>query len=267
MSDDDIALSEKRMYGEKRPETHAYVASGLGVTRVETAGGQVGRFSLDERCTARDVAGSTGEVAVATDDDVLVTTDDGFAPTDFGPATAVGYDSDGLLAAGEDGTVARYADGEWTALGTVADVRAIDDGLLGAEGGVYALPALDRLALADVTDVAPGYAATTAGLYERDDDAWTEVRSGHHQAVASDGERVHAAADGGLFELVDGAWDRCALPVDERVVDVVHGVDTYAVTEAGTFLVEADAEATADGQGGWRRRSLGVPEVVGVAVA
>ncbi len=28
VSDDDIALSEKRMYGEKRPETHAYVASG-----------------------------------------------------------------------------------------------------------------------------------------------------------------------------------------------------------------------------------------------
>jgi hypothetical protein len=266
MSDDDIALSEKRMYGEKRPETHAYVASGLGVTRVETAGGQVGRFSLDERCTARDVAGSTGEVAVATDEDVLVTIDDGFAPTGFGPATAVGYDDEGLLAAGED-RIARYADGEWTTLGTVADVRAIDDGLLGADGGVYALPDLDRLGLADVTDVAPGYAATTAGLYERDGDAWTEVRTGGHRAVASDGERVHAAADDGLFELIDGAWERCALPVDERVVDVVHGDDTYAVTEAGTFLVAADPEATADGRGGWRQRSLGVPGVVGVAVA
>ena len=267
MSDDDIALSEKRMYGQKRPETHAYVASGLGVTRVETAGGQVGRFSLVKRCTARDVAGSNGEIAVAAGDDVLVSTDEGFAPTEFGPATSVGYDSDGLLAGGEDGTVARYGGGKWTPLGQVAAVRAIDGDLLGAEGGVYGLPSLDRLGLADVTDVAPDYAATTAGLYERDGDEWTEVRSGPYSAVASDGERVHAAADDGLFELVDGAWERCPLPVDEHVVDVVHGADVYAVTEAGTFLVETEAEATADGRGGWRQRSLGVPDVVGVAVA
>lgn len=266
MSDDDIALSEKRMYGQKRSETHAYVASGLGVTRVDTAGGQIGRFSLAERCTARDIAGANGEVAVATDEDVLVLTDDGFAPTDFGPATAVGYDGEGLLAAGEDGTVARYADG-WDELGAVDDVRAIEDGLLGAEGGVYALPSLERLGLADVTDVAPDYAATTAGLYHREGDEWTEVRSGPHHAVAADGERVHAAADDGLFELIAGGWERCSLPVDERVVDVAHGEDTYAITEAGTFLVETDPEATADGRGGWRQRALGVPEVVGVAVA
>src|SRR6056297_334106 len=97
---DDISLSEKRMYGETRPETHAYVASGLGVTRVETAGGQIGRFSLDHRCEARDIAGENGEIAVATDDAVLISTDDGFAAAGFGPATAVGYDGDGLLAAG-----------------------------------------------------------------------------------------------------------------------------------------------------------------------
>ncbi len=49
------------MYGAKRPETHAYVASGLGVTRVETAGGQIGRFSLSERCNARDWPGRTAK--------------------------------------------------------------------------------------------------------------------------------------------------------------------------------------------------------------
>jgi len=266
VSDDDIALSEKRMYGAKRPETHAYVASGLGVTRVETAGGQIGRFSLSERCTARDVAGAAGEVAVATDESVLVLTDDGFAPTGFGPATAVGYDEAGLLAAG-GGRVARYADGTWSDLGRVDGVRAIGGGLLAAADGVYALPSLDRLGLAEATDVAAGYAATESGLYRRDGDDWTEVRSGSHRAVAADGERVHAAAADGLYELTDGAWEPCALPVDERVVDVVHGDDVYAVTEAGTFLVATAAEATADGQGGWRQRSLGVPEVAGVAVA
>ncbi len=59
----------------------------------------------------------------------------------------------------------------------------------------------------------------------------------------------------------------CTLPATERVVDVTCGDDTYAITENGTFLVATAAEATADGQGGWRQRSLGVPDVVGVAVA
>lgn len=270
MTDEDIALSEKRMYGAKRAETHAYVASGLGVTRVETAGGQIGRFSLSERCTARDIAGANGEVAVATDEAVLVSTEDGFAPTGFGPATAVGYDESGLLAAGE-GRVARYDDG-WQDLGEVADVRAIDGDRVAAVGGVYALPSLDRLGLVDVADVAGSYAATESGLYrderghgERDD--WTEVRPGRHLAVASDGERAHAAASDGLYELTDGAWEPCSLPTTERVVDVTHGDDVYAITENGTFLVATEAAATADGQGGWRQRSLGVPEVAGVAVA
>ena len=269
VSDDDIALSEKRMYGEKRPETHAYVASGLGVTRVETAGGQVGRFSLSERCNARDVAGASGEVAVATDEDALVLTDDGFVPTGFGPATAVGYDGDGLLAAG-NGRVARYDDGEWTELGNVDSVRAIDGDRLATIEGVYALPSLNRLGLVDVADVAGDYAAAESGLYRYEggssDGEWTEVRSGRYLAVASNGQRVHAAAADGLYELTAGAWEPCALPATERVVDVTYGDDTYAITENGTFLVATAAEATADGQGGWRQRSLGVPDVIGVAV-
>ena len=271
VSDDDIALSEKRMYGEKRIETHAYVASGLGVTRVETAGGQIGRFSLSERCNARDVAGASGEVAVATDEAVLVLTDDGFVPTGFGPATAVGYDSDGLLAAG-GGRVARY-NGEWRDIGEIADVRAIDGDRLAAAEGVYALPSLDRLGLVDVAAVAGDYAAAESGLYRYEggsadsDGEWIEVRSGRHLAVASDGEQVHAAAADGLYELTAGAWEPCALPATERVVDVTYGGATYAITENGTFLVATAAEATADGQGGWRQRSLGVPDVVGVAVA
>jgi hypothetical protein len=259
------SLSEKRLYGQTRPETHAYVGSGLGITRVETAGGQVGRFSLEERCSARDIAGANGEIAVATDEAVLLSTSEGFAESGFGPATAVGYDADGLLAAG-DGRVARYADGEWTTVGDVADVSAIDGGLVGADGGVYALPDCTRLGLAGVTDVTRGYAATAEGLYARADDDWTEVRSGEHAVVASDGRRVHAAADT-LVELAEGTWRPCDLPVRERVVDVTYGEATYAVTEDGTFLVETADDATADGRGGWRGRSLGVPGVVGVAVA
>jgi hypothetical protein len=274
MSDDDISLSEKRMYGETRAETHAYVGSGLGVTRVETAGGQIGRFSLERRCDAQDIAGANGEVAVATDDAVLVSTDGGFAPTGFGPATAVGYDDGGLVAAGEE-RVARYDDGEWWEMGSVADVRALADDLLAAADGVYGLPGCAYLGLHDAADVAGPFAATADGLYRRDAqegsvgarENWLAVRSGAHSAVATDGQRVHAADADTLLELVDGDWHECDLPVRERVVDVCYGTDTYAITEDGTFLVDTADEATADGRGGWRSRSLGVPEVVGVAVA
>ncbi len=270
---DDLSISEKRMYGETRPETHAYVASGLGVTRVETAGGQVGRFSLEKRCDAQDIAGANGEIAVATDDSVLISTDDGFAATGFGPATAVGYDADGLVAAGE-GRVARYDDGEWWEMGAVEAVRALSDDLLAAADGVYGLPGCAYLGLHDAADVAGPFAATADGLYRRDAkegtvgarENWLPVRSGEHHAVASDGERVHAAADE-LVERHDGDWRVCDLPVRERVVDVTHGDATYAVTEDGTFLVETADDATADGRGGWRGRSLGVPGVVGIAVS
>ena len=279
MSDDDISLAEKRLYGERRAETHAYVGSGLGVTRVETAGGQIGRFSLAHRCSVRDIAGANGEVAVATDDAVLLSTADGFAETSFGPATAVGYDADGLLAAG-DGRVARYDDAEWWDLGSIADVRAIDGDLVAAADGVYGLPGCVYLGLHDAADVAGPFAATADGLYKRDAptgtvgarENWTPARSGDHRVVAADGGRIHAADDAGLYGLDDdGAspdahWHPCSLPVRERVVDVAYGADTYAVTEDGSFLVDTADDATADGRGGWRARSLGVPAVVGVAV-
>jgi len=277
MSDDDISLSEKRMYGATRPETHAYVASGLGVTRVETAGGQIGRFSLSHRCAARDIAGANGEIAVATDASVLISTADGFAPTGFGPATAVGYDSEGLVAAGER-RVARYADDEWWEIGEVDDVRAIDDDLVAAADGVYGLPGCAYLGLYDAADVTGPFAATADGLYKRDSqegtvgprENWAVVRSGAHSVVASDGDRVHTADADTLYELADRGdanWQPCDLPVRERVVDVTYGDETYAITEDGTFLVDSEADATADGRGGWRGRSLGLPEVVGVAVA
>ena len=289
---DVISLSEKRMYGRTHTETHAYVASGLGVTRVEAAGGQIGRFSLARRCAARDIAGAGGEIAVATEESVLVSTDDGFAETGFSPATAVGYDADGLVAAGE-GRIARYDDGEWCGMGAVDDVRALSGDLVAAADGVYGLPGCPYLGLHAATDVAGPFAATADGLYRRDAEKgsvgpaenWLPVRSGAHGVVASDGdreqglgehdgERVHAADADTLYELTDtdGAspdphWRPCDLPVRERVVDVAYGTDTYAITENATCLVNTADDATADGRGGWRGRSLGVPEVVGIAVA
>jgi hypothetical protein len=198
----------------------------------------------------------------------------------------VGYDTDGLVAAGES-RVARYDDGEWWEMGSVDDVRAFSEDLVAAADGVYGLPGCAYLGLHDAADVAGPFAATADGLYRRDaqegtvgpTENWTPVRSGPHGVVASDsdgtdGGRVHAADADTLYELADhgGAspdahWRPCELPVRERVVDVAYGADTYAITEDGTFLVDTADDATADGRGGWRGRSLGVPEVVGIAVA
>ncbi len=184
-------------------------------------------------------------------------TDDGIVPTGFGPATAVGYDGDGLLAAG-DSRVARYT-GEWQGIGEVADVQAIDGDRLAAAEGVYALPSLDRLGLVDVADVSGDYAATESGLYRYggENGEWTEVRSGRHVAVASDGEQVHAAAADGCTSSPTGRGSRVRSPSTSawrRDPRRRH----LRITENGIPRATA-AEATADGPGGWRRAHWASP--------
>lgn len=289
-SDDDIALDEKRMYGDKRAETVVYVAGGMGLTRVEVAGDQVGRFELAVRDEVRDVAGRDGRLLVATDEDVLVGTGEDFEPTGFGPAAAVGLapgevDPDPRpVAAGLDGEVAVLRGDQWEPVGPVDDPRAVDGDLLAAGDGVYRIDiaadgdtvtaGLDRLREGPATDVAAAgpYAVCPDGLYELPD---RRLRDGEHTAVAADasgrrgdaGSRAHAVAGGDLFVRHgrDG-WDRVDLPTDESVVDVAYGESVYAVTAVGTLLVRADPERTPDGHGGWRSRALGVREVRRLAV-
>jgi len=285
--DDDIALDEKRMYGGKRPETTVYVASGMGLTRVDVAGDQVGRFELVFRDSVRDVAGGEGRLLVATDEGVLVGTEAGFEPTGFGPAAAVGLaPGEGdtgphPLAAAPGGEVATLRGDEWERVGTGSDPRAIDGDLLAAGDGVYRVDVaadgdaagLDRLREGAATDVAAAgpYAACPDGLYELPD---RQLRDGEHAAVAADasegrapagGNRAHAVAGGELFVRRDG-WERADLPTDESIVDIGYGESVYAVTAAGTLLVDADPEQTPDGYGGWRSRALGVREVRRLAV-
>lgn len=272
--DDDIALDEKRVYGETRAETVVYVAGGMGLTRVAVAGDQVGRFELALRDPVRDVAGRDGRLLVATDEDVLVGTGEAFEPTGFGPAAAVGLASGDAdtgprpLAAAPDGEVALLRGDEWDPVGAVRDPRAVDGDLLAADDGVYRVDAggLDRLragAAADVAAAGP-YAACPDGLYGLPD---RRLRAGEHTAVAADTRwgRAHAVADGDLFTRRDG-WERADAPTDEPVVDVAYGESVYAVTAAGTLLVDADPEQTPDGRGGWRSRALGVREVRRLAV-
>ncbi|SDG26769.1 HVO_0234 family beta-propeller protein [Halorientalis regularis] len=263
MSDADISLDEKRVYGEKTGTTELYVAADLGVAVVAVSADIVGEFSLAHRCTARDVAAGPDSLAVATDEDVLESADGGYEPTDFGPAVAVGFDGDDLLAAGPDGAVARRErGGDWTTLGTVEDVRAIDGDLLATAGGVYRVgDGLDHVGLADARDVATGgtpLAATDGGLYYLGP-GWAKGIEGEFTAVASSPERGHAATADALYEGDGEDWHECEVPTDESVVGVTHGTGTYAVTDQGTALVNAGD--------GWRSRALGLPGVSAVAVA
>jgi hypothetical protein len=228
-----------------------------------------------------------------------------FAETGFGPATAVGFDGgepysssrraqpvdgDSLLAGDADGRVARFeagggggdegggasaTDGEWVTVGETPEVRALDGDLVAAADGVHRVrdDGLASVGLDDARDVATGgdgvapLAATGSGLYKLGN-GWMEVLDGAVDAVVASADgRAHAVSGGDLFGRGDeGAWTTIPVPVEEDVAAVGHGVGaTYAVTEAGTFLVRADGGRD-EGDADWRHQVLGLREVGGVAV-
>ncbi|PSP45645.1 hypothetical protein BRC63_01255 [Halobacteriales archaeon QH_10_70_21] len=221
-------MDEKRVYADREGATTAFVAAGAGVARVEVSADIVGEFALAARCTARDVAADDGRVAVATAEDVLVGTAEGFEPAGFGPADAVGYHG-GLLAAG-DGRLARYDDG-WETLTALDGVRAIGgDMVAAADDGLYYLA-----------------------------NGWMTALEGAFRVVAAGDGDAHAATADALYGRRDGEWTTVELPVEEPVAGVAYGDATYVVTGSGTFLANAGD--------GWRYRSLGLPDVAGVAVS
>ncbi|WP_233265062.1 HVO_0234 family beta-propeller protein [Halomarina oriensis] len=232
----------------------------MGLARVSVSGDLVGEFGLADRRSAGDVAAHDGTLAVATDEDVLLGAT--LAETGFGPASAVGFDRSGdLLAAGED-RVARYDAESWTTLGECAAVRALDGDLVAAASGVFRLTpdGLTHAGLDDARDVTvrgTPRVATDAGLYVLGN-GWMDDGRGSYRVVTSDGERTHAATDDALLSLDGETWNRVELPVSGTVAGVAYGDQLYAVTADGTFLVEGDDE--------WHSRSLGLPDVRGIAV-
>jgi hypothetical protein len=266
----DITLEEKRVYATTTGRTEAFVACGVGLARVAVSDALVGEFGLAWRGDARDVAATDGRLALATDGDVLLASgaadeEPAFEPTGFGPATAVDVgsgDSATVVAAGE-GRVARLDREGWTTLCELEGVRALDGDLLAAESGVHRLDGT-HVGLASARDVASAglpLAATDDGLYYLGN-GWMDAHDGAFGAVASDGERAHAATDDTLYER-DGApddWALVDLPVEGRVVDVAHAETTYAVTAEGTLLAYDPAE------GAWRDRPLGLADARAITV-
>jgi hypothetical protein len=166
----------------------------------------------------------------------------------------------------------------WTTLGTVERPRAASADLVAAADGVHLVrgDGLSPAGLDDVRDVAAAgpYAATGAGLYALGN-GWLREREGPFRAVAASESRAAAAGENLLVRRhgrgagTDGdasgsgddesGWRPLALASPEPVVDVAVAVDaTYAVTEGGTFVVEAG-----DGP---RTQPLGLHDVAGLAV-
>jgi hypothetical protein len=278
-------IDEKRVYTDNTGTETVFVASDAGVVAVSVSDDLVGGFGIAHRCRARDVAVGDGTLAVAAAEDVfradLTKTDDAddlaFEPTGFGPAAAVGFDGEALHAGDDDGRVARFEGGEsdggdaadggaaWTEVGEAGAVRAVDGPLVAAADGVHRLDAsgLTAVGLEDARDVAGDgpLAATGTGLY-RLGNGWMDVLSGPFDvaSAAADG-RAHAVGGGDLFARSDGGeWAPEPVPVAEAVAAVAYGpAATYAVTDAGTFLVRLPESE-------WRHQILGLQGVTAAAV-
>ncbi|RBI63240.1 hypothetical protein DMJ13_01470 [halophilic archaeon] len=267
-----VSIDEKRVYDDRGEATTVLVADDIGVVTVSVSDDIVGEFGVAHRCSARDVAArdrtadderrdGRPAVAVATDEAVL---DGAFEPLGFGPAVAVGFDGDVLLAASPDGTLERLdGDDGWRELGAVGDVRAIDGDLVATVEGVYR--ALDdgvqHVGLDDASDVAAAespLAATGTGLYGLGN-GWRTLLDGDFRVVGADAGRAHAATDDALFARRDDEWREESLPVDGPVADVGYGEGTYVVAADGTFLATVGD--------GWRHRGIGLRNVNGLAVA
>ncbi|GAB7094656.1 hypothetical protein JCM30237_18090 [Halolamina litorea] len=271
-------ISEKRVFDDAAAPTPVFVAAEQGLVVARLSADAVGEFSLERRCTARDLAlGPEGTLVLATDEATLVASDadpSRFHETGFGPATAVGVvegpdravvaaDENGLLArlplpagAGPDPTAS-----DWEDLATVDDVRAIDGRLVAAGDGVHRVTATGPVdaGLDDARDVAARgapLAAVGSGLYELGN-GWMLAREGVHETVATDGERANAVGEVGTVlgrQHGGGEWAELDLPTDDRIVDFAYTDEAVvAATESGSLL--------ADAGDGWRSRMIGVTGV------
>ena len=301
-AEDDVSIDEKRVYAGGAGRTDAYVATGTGVVRVALSADKIGAFELVDDDPARDVAvlardSGPDRVAAATPDGLAVAGDDpAFESVDDDPAAAVGAaaDGDAFLVARGSGAIDRVAavdrgraadrdavadrtaaadqePASATRLGSVAEPRAVDGGLVAAADGVHRVDdgAVRSVGLDDARDVVgtgTPLAATGSGLY-RLGNGWMTAREGAATAVAADGDgRAAAVVDGDLLvhsgvERWGGeTWERASVPVDETVVALGYGPGVLvAVTDGGTLCVNAGD--------GWRYQVIGVRDVAGVALA
>ncbi|MEZ3163201.1 hypothetical protein ABNG03_00485 [Halorubrum sp. RMP-47] len=289
-AEDDISIDEKRVYAGSAGRTDAYVATGTGIVRVSLSADKIGAFDMVARDPARDVAVCARDegadlVVAATADGLSVGAvgdDPAFEPVDDEPTVAVGgrrARNGTLVVAREGGAIERVvfeagktAIASTTQIGSVAEPRAVDGGLVASAEGVYRVGenGVTDVGLDDARDVAGSgmpLAAIGAGFYWLGN-GWMTVREAATDAVAADGDGhamavvdsdllVHAGAGG---EWGEETWAVADLPVDETAVALGYGPGiSVVVTDAGTLCVDAGD--------GWRHQVVGVRDAAGVALA
>jgi hypothetical protein len=265
-------MAEDRIYAEGTDDAVAFVATGVGLVAVSVSGNRIGRFRIDRRGTARDVAAAGERLVVATEEDVLVgcavVEDTEYHTTGFGPAVAVGFDGEDALAADAEGSIGRRVDGEWFEIADVdAPVRALAGDLVAAGDGVYRADpdGVDYVGLEDARDVTAGpLVATGDGLYELGN-GWMQALEGAFDAVATDGEAVHAAGEA-VHARTAGEWHRTGAELPGRVAGIAHAGGTYLITEDGSMLAHAGDGLDDAPETDWRSRALGVGDVGGMAI-
>ncbi|ELZ76030.1 hypothetical protein C455_15433 [Haloferax larsenii JCM 13917] len=272
MADFDLSIDEKRVYADQSGKKTAYVAASVGVVSVDVSDDLVGGFRIDHQCDPRDIAGSPGEVAIATAEDVLLLQNDDYHELDFGPATTVGFHQNRVVAADETGRIARFDDEGWTDIGTAEGVQTIDGSLVAADDGVYRITdgELTHVGLPDVADISDpagrlggaegtAYAAAESGLYRLGNGWMSEFEDPTNVVASMPDGRAHAAGSAGVVSLEDGAWVADPIPLDETVIGVAHDAGTtYAVTDAGSLCLRTT-------ESDWRTQVLGL-DTVGIAV-
>jgi hypothetical protein len=279
--DGDDASDERRLFEERYEETIAYVASEMGIVRVEVARDRVGGFGLVERCTANSIAADAGTVVVGTDEDVRVHTvgSDSFRSLGFDNATAVGIVDGTIYAAGSEGRTGRLpgisepdSPEQWERPGEVDGPRRFDGDLLATDSGVFRVgTGIEQVGeLVNVTDVARVedgasgmFAGTSDGLYELTD-GWERTLERPVDRVLADGSNAWVlTADGTILRRECQSWTSLDTPGSFSVVDIAHGGSLYAVTDDGKLHVAADADMTSNGHEGWRSQRIGVSGVGG----
>ncbi len=259
-------IDEKRVFSDSTGTTTVFVASAVGIVRVDCSGGLVGEFGLLDRTAATAIEGNRSVVMAATADDILRLDDEGVVSTGFGPATALGLDAE-IVGARSD-QIARYTDDGWhpcyqSDSPPWESITAVGGGLIGTPTGVFRLDdgeptpvGLDNIRAISVDSSV--LCGTGGGLY-RLENGWNRLLKGTVVDIARNGAKIAAITEDCLYVQSQGTqWIETELPVDDPLAGVAIGERIYVVTVDGTICIDTDD--------GWRTRSIGVPAVAGLAV-
>lgn len=257
------SLSEDRVFAASTQPATAYVAAGIGVLRLQLGPHRIGEFGIAYRCRPHDITVTDNQIVVATDEDVIIKTSDTFERLGFGPAVAVGGDT-AIVAGAPDGRVARYTDNEWTDLGTIGRITAIEGGLIGTPDGLYKIENLSSAGLSRINDISRNgtpYVATDSGLYSFETGWHREINGAFWSVTTGSTEEtphVIASTPTACYRRETDTWNELTIPDQGSVVDGAFGNGLHLLTADGVVLTNTGSS--------WRQQPLGVNRPIGIEI-